>query len=812
MKTIIVIILLYFCTSQILNAQEAEGVIPLSLPVRSSLTFNRYVINPTFSFVREQNKYISIYNKREWVQFEDAPLTLLGSYSGRLAENIGAGLGVFQQNYGVLATFGGVLNFAYNARLSQESNLTFGLNVGAYKSGLNTGSVVTNFDDPSIQNVPESFLLTVNPGINYGMAFLDIGVSVNNLVVYNFENSELMEDNPERGIQAHLMYTGYMNTRGFFDESKFSGLIRSEFKEDETIVSGIAMLTVPKGIWGQVGYNSVYGISGGLGINITPQIAIEYNFEKGIGDLIDFGPSHDITLAYRFKNKENYYYSSGDQVGGLITPNSKRKRTTPKKPSKEVLAKKETEAETEAKRLADQKAKEEADAQAKLLAEQEAKEEAEAKRLAEQKAKAAAESEAKRLADEKAKQEAEAQAKLLAEQKAKEEAEAKRLAEQKAKEEAEAKARAKQLADQKAKEEAEEQARILAEQKAKEEAEAKRLAEQKLKEEKEAEAKLLAEQQAKEEEEAQAKLLAEQQAIDSLINNPKDDITKAMRAIIQNARQSKVKQDELLDSISGMVSIKDQDLKDLKKENDLSEQGIVTQPKPFKNLTEENNRLKAMIANLDRVIKTRDNELKNLRSLYDEYHEVEGDTIYLDEVLVYYQREINRLTKEQIEAAQEKIKLQLELEEIRVAMEFERNRRIKRAAFDNESERYTSDRETLKNIKENTVVGSQVFEPDDFDFGEEQSGNIQILKNVDRTDGGYYVILAVHSDVDKRNDFVTKVYASGRTDVDFFYDVNTSKYYIYYGKYNDIESANRAMQTKGSKPYNTNMSLVKIEN
>ena len=33
------------------------------------------------------------------------------------------------------------------------------------------------------------------------------------------------------------------------------------------------MLTVPKGIWAQVGYNAVYGVSGGIGLNITPQIA-----------------------------------------------------------------------------------------------------------------------------------------------------------------------------------------------------------------------------------------------------------------------------------------------------------------------------------------------------------------------------------------------------------------------------------------------------------------------------------------------------------------------------------------------------------
>ena len=868
MKTQVLVLLLCFCSTQIFYSQEDDGVVSLTLPVRNTLTFNRFAINPTFSFVREQNKYISFYNKREWVQFDDAPSTYLAGYTGRFAENIGAGISLFQQNYGVLSTFGGVLNFAYNARLTRENNLTFGLNIGAYKSGINTGNVVTNFDDPSLQNVPENFLLTINPGINFGLEFFDFGLSVNNLVAYNFEEGSLLEDNPERGIQGHIMYTGYMDSRGFFDESKFSGLVRSEFKKDETIVSAITMLTVPKGIWAQVGYNTVYGVSGGIGLNITPQIAIEYNFEKTIGDLTEFGPSHDITLAYRFKNHKNYNYSSGDEVSGILSSSTKRKPSKSKLSKEQVeanrknaaerkaqaqavlLAKQKAKEETEAQanQLAEQKAKEEAEAilmaekkaievanaQTKLVAEQKAKEEAEAKLLAEQKAIEEAEAqarllaeqiakeeaEAKLLAEQEAKEEAELQARLLTEQKAKEEAEAKLLAEQKAKEEAEAQARllaeqiakeeveTKLLAEQKAKEEAEAQARILEEQKAKEEAEAKLLVEQKAKEETEREARLLAEQIAKEE--AEAKLLAEQKAKEELITNPKDEIGKAMNALTRQAEDLKTEQDELFQKIDNIVEIKNQDLKDLKEENDLSEQGIVKAPKPFKNSMAENNALKTMISDVENVIKSRNQEIKELKKLYDD--NFKAGTIYLDEVSLYYQKTIDRLTAEQIDAKQTKSNLEIKLEDIQVATEFERNRRIKRAAFENEEDRYSDDRAILQNIKKTTSYRDQPLKTEDFDFGEEQSSNIQILKNIDNVDSGYYLIIAVHSDIEKRNDFVTKVVASGRRDVDYFYDVRTSKYYIYYDKFDYIRDANEALKDKGNRPYNTKMSLVKIEN
>ena len=847
MKTHLLFIILVFCFAQMGYSQGDDGVVSLDLPIRNSLVFNRYVINPTFSFVREQNKYISINNKREWVQFENAPETYLASYSGRFAENIGAGLAVFQQNYGVLTTFGGLLNFAYNAKLNTNSNLTFGINIGAYKSGINTANVVTNFSDPSLQNVPSNFLLTVNPGINYGTEFLDFGVSVNNFALYNFESSLLIEDNPKQSIQAHVMHTGYIDGRGFLSNTKVSALLKSEFRKDETIISGLAMINIPKGIWLQLGYNNVYGVSGGLGLNITPQIALEYNIEKAIGELVEFGPSHDITLAYRFITKNNYKYNGDDEVSGLFSKKRKRKptvkvsqaelegiraraaeRKAQAKLDLESDKKAKVEAEAKAKLLAEEKARQEAEEKAKLLEEQKAKREAEAqdKIEADKRAKEIAETRARIRAEQKAKQEAEAQAKLLAEQKAKQEAEAqtKLLAEQKAKDEAEAKA--KLLEEQKAKQEAETQARLLAEQKAKDEAEAqaKLLAEQKAKQEAEAQAKLLAEQKAKDEaeakaklleeqkakQEAEAKLLAEQKANEDLVTNPKDDLGKSMKALAKLTDDSKATQNDLLKRFDEIVAIKNKDLKDLKEENDLSDQGIVVQPRPFKSVTAENNALSAIKSDLDNVIKTRNEKIEELKALYEQRTRIKNTE--LDEVNLFYKNKIKRLTEEQLKAVQARAELDTKLESIKVATEFEKRRRIKRAAFDNEEDRYSQDRAMLKNIKQRTALSNTPPKAEDFDFGEEQGNSIKILKNIKNVESGYYMIIAVHSNRDKRNDFVTKVVASGRTDVDFFHDVNTSKYYIYYEKFDSIENANAALNNKGNRPYNGKMSIVKIEN
>ncbi len=812
MKLLLTIVLC-FCSVQLIYSQEDDGVVSLALPVRNSLTFNQYVINPAFSFVRQQNKYISVSNKKEWVQFEDAPQTYLVSYSGRFSENIGLGVGLFQQNYGVLTTFGGVLNFAYNAQLERDSNLTFGINVGAYKSGINESNVVTNFSDPSLENISSNFLLSVTPGINYGTMFLDFGVSINNLVLYNINSSQLIENNPEQSIQAHIMYTGYMNSQGFFDNSKFSGLIKSEFRKDNTVISAIAMLTVPKGVWAQVGYNSLYGVSGGLGINITNQISIEYNFEKALGDLTDFGPSHDITLAYKFKNNNRYNYSGDDKVSALITPKKK------KRPVSKV-----SKAEAEANRklaIERRKAKAEANAIAILEAEKnaivKAEEEAQAKLEKEQKDKEVAAAQNKLQEEENARLEAEDQAKLEAKQRAKEKADA--LAKLKAQQRAKAAAE-KRIQDEaatKAKLEAEqkikaEQERLVAEQKSNEEA--LRLA--KLEEEQIAKAKAEAEIQVKIEAEKQAKIEAEkkvkeeEEAKRRLISNPTDEFGKSMNTIAKVTEGSKNTQEELLSKLSEVVANKDKDLKDLKEENDLSEKGIYKEPKPFKSIAAENNALESIKVDLDNAIKKREDKIKELEALYDE--KFEADTITNDVVMLHYKKTIEKLKSEQITITQSKEILISKLEAIKLATEFERRRRIKRALYDNEEDRYVQDRATLNAIKQNTDFSSEPINEEDFDFGEEQSSNIQILKNVKNVENGYYLIVAVHNDIAKRDEFLTKIIASGRRDVDFFYDVKTSKYFIYYKKFDFIEGANEALTSKGSKPYNSKMSIVKIEN
>lgn len=856
MKKYLLNIVFIICLTFQVYSQEG-GVVALSVPVRNSLKFNRHLISPTFSLVREQNKYLSFNNKREMVQFDNAPQTYIFGYSGRFRENIGAGLSLFQQDYGVFTTFGGVANFAYNVVLNRESNLTFGMNLGMYNSGINQGKIITNFPDPSLDDVSSSMVVTLNPGINYGIGFLDFGLTLDNLVSYNFTSSNMLEDNPEQGIQVHAMYTGYFNSRGFFDESKFSGLLRSEFKKDQTIISGLMMVSVPKGIWGQVGYNTLYGVSVGVGLNISSQIAIEYNYEKALGDLSTLGNSHDITLAYRFKNNNRYNYNGDEDEQAFLIQEKKKssaaKRKTTSKPDprkkgvntknntaelaaaallasqkKEQEAKEKEEALTEAERLkAEQKVnlQKEEDAKAwaevqRVKAEEAALELTAANRLkAEQEANLKAEQDTQAL-EEAERLKAEQEVKLQKEKDAKAWAEVQRL---KAEEAALALAAANHLkAEQEAKLKAEQDAlalaeteRLKAEQDTQALAEADRLkAEQKMKLQKEEDAKAWAEvQRLKAEEAALAlaaanRLKAEEEEIEEGIV-PTDEATVLMNDITRDALESNKEQQDLLSKLTETVNLKQQDLDELIEENDLSEQGIVKAPKPFKSVSAENRELEELTGDINKVIQSQNDNIRRLDNIYKERLTDVPDEE--DRTNRFYKQKIKDLKSEQLKAIQLRQSSLLRITQLKEDIKIEKKRRIKRALYENEDDRYEKDRADLNTIKQTTPISSVPLNPKDFDYGETLN-NIQIIKDVKKVESGYYLVVAVHSDVKKRDEFLRKAVAAGEANINFFYDVNSSKYYIYYEKHSNINDAQNTMASKGNKPYNGNMSMVKIEN
>ncbi|MBP9848133.1 MAG: PorP/SprF family type IX secretion system membrane protein, partial [Flavobacterium sp.] len=524
-----VLFILLLLNSIISISQNTDGVMSFDVPAKNSLKFNKFLINPTFSYVREDESFINFLNKRQWSGFENAPQAYFFSYSGKFRDENGIGLGLFQRKSGLLSSFGAVANFARSVEMNRDSQFAFGVNLAYVNSGLNGDINAVDPNDPSLLNVPKNSSIAINPGVNYTTGFFDFGLTANNIFFYSF-NGGVVKDDPTKGVGAHIMYTGYMDGYGIFERAKFTTLVKADVLKGKSVFSGSLLFNAPKGFWAQAGYNNVYGASAGVGLIVAKKISLGYTLEKGFGNFSTFGISHEITLAYKIKGYGEYE-DAGPVVKATQKTNPAKKAVAVKKKSPTELYKERQAAlalkqQQEKERLEAERLKREADiADAKAKADALAKEQAEALRIKKEQdlanAKLRAEEAARLKAEaDKARAEALANATTEAQRKAQAKAEADRIAREKAEAERIRLANEKAAADAQAK--AEEAARLKAaadkakaDAAAQAKAEADRIAREKAEADRLAKEKAAADAQAKAEEAARLKAAADKAKADA---------------------------------------------------------------------------------------------------------------------------------------------------------------------------------------------------------------------------------------------------------------------------------------------------------
>ncbi|OWP79126.1 hypothetical protein BWG23_00905, partial [Flavobacterium oreochromis] len=373
-------------------------------------------------------------------------------------------------------------------------------------------------------------------------------------------------------------------------------------------------------------------------------------------------------------------------------------------------------------------------------------------------------------AEAKAKAEALAREKSEQERLAKEKEEAARLAKEKS--DAEAKAKAEALAREKS-----EQERL-----AKEKAEAARLAKEK--------------SDAEEEARREASKTAEDKEIDNLSN------------VIEDSQKL---QTESIKKFQSIVVEKEKELIAMRKVNDDSEKGIVApvQEVEFKSMSQANKAIESLKNEIALNIKQQDQFITEYQTLAAE--RLKKIPNKNDAINQSYLKTIEKLKQDKARSEEESRQLIIKLEDIKTQTEIEKRRRIKRANFEDASAKYQKDRATLSQIKSSIKPTGQIFKSSDFDYGDSDQINMQIVKNVANEKPGFYMVLATHKDETRRDAFIKKAIQAGETNIDFFYDVSTGTYFIYTKHYDEINEADDAMKNKGDKPYNDKMVIIKIE-
>ncbi len=324
---LLLIVLLYMVLgSQMIYGQEASPSVSSNSTYHNQVFFNRFLINPTFSLVRENKSYVNILHRNQYATFEDNSQNYFLGFSNKLNDHTALGISVYSQWSGVVQEFGFNANYATSVRLGAKSKLTFGTNVTYFNEGLDKNRVVATEEDTRISEAGKESKLAIQPGVALSIGKFDFGLYATDLFKYNQTTNTFLTSLNDKSIKASLQYThSFMANRGLFANARFMPLVQVGKNLDGSLAYlGSLLLDLPKYGWLQTTLDDNYGLSMGLGFNLSKTMSLGYLLEKDVlQDKADLGWNHEVSLAYTFKNQNDgaggYVDSSKDaQIDNIV--------------------------------------------------------------------------------------------------------------------------------------------------------------------------------------------------------------------------------------------------------------------------------------------------------------------------------------------------------------------------------------------------------------------------------------------------------------------------------------------------------------
>ncbi|MEM1259677.1 MAG: PorP/SprF family type IX secretion system membrane protein [Bacteroidota bacterium] len=275
-------------------------------PFHNQLFFNRFLINPTFSLVRENKSYLNVLLRNQYAGFEDNNQNYFLGFSNKLDENTALGLGIYGQWSGVIQEFGFHANYATAVQLGEKSALSFGANVNYRSQGLDRNRIVVNEEDPLLNEVEKINSLSIEPGLNLSLGKWDFGMFFTDLVRYNQTNEELFTNFGLDHIRSQVQFTHtFKRAAGILEDARFIPLFQlgQDFNQ-EWSMTGSLLMDLPKLGWLQASYDQRYGVSSGLGFNLNKRLSLGYLMEKSPTEQGEnLGWNHELSLAYTMNDE-----------------------------------------------------------------------------------------------------------------------------------------------------------------------------------------------------------------------------------------------------------------------------------------------------------------------------------------------------------------------------------------------------------------------------------------------------------------------------------------------------------------------------
>ena len=301
------------------HGQETKTEVATSGAYHNQVFFNRFLINPTFSLVRENKSYLNILHRNQYATFDDNSQNYFLGFSNKLNNHTALGIGVYSQSSGVIQEFGFNANYATSVSLGANSKLAFGTNITYMNKGVDKNRVVISEQDPTISDARKESEIAIQPGINLSLGNFDFGLYAEDLFRYNQTTEEFITNLSLNSVKASVQYTHEFKAgRGLFHNARLMPLAQVGQNLDGSLYYlGSLVLDLPSYGWLQTTVDQEYGMSAGVGFNLSKTMSLGYLMEKDFSQQeANLGWNHELSLAYTFKDDNSmansYVDSSND--------------------------------------------------------------------------------------------------------------------------------------------------------------------------------------------------------------------------------------------------------------------------------------------------------------------------------------------------------------------------------------------------------------------------------------------------------------------------------------------------------------------
>lgn len=314
-------------------------VLGQQIPMFSSYSINKYLINPSYAGINGNTRLYGI-NRIQYAGFEGAPVTyMLTGDAGFKTKKFGIGGMLFSDKNSLIAQNGFQLAYSYNVKLSEKWNLGLGLNAGAVQWNLNFDQLRIDNPNEEVVSAFRSSATTFRSdfGFRINSDKIDIGVTLPQIVASKVNYSDYLKNANGKytSIPHYIVNLGYNLSINEGLKLKPTIVVRGA-KDIAPQIDAMALLDIKNKFFAVVGYRTNYAVSLGGGVGLAKGFTLGYIYDRPLNDISQYSSgSHEVIVGISFGSKAS---EEPAQAKGLSADAEKKLRAEMEKSIQDKLA------------------------------------------------------------------------------------------------------------------------------------------------------------------------------------------------------------------------------------------------------------------------------------------------------------------------------------------------------------------------------------------------------------------------------------------------------------------------------------------